>query len=195
MAVIEVERKREIPGTCEAVRARLSELGYREDGTRLEVDTYYSRPDVDFIETVECLRVRQRDGFAEITYKPASGAGTHSATDVISKQETNVVLRGGDQAEDANRLLTAIGMILLARVEKSRTRYRHPDRDHVTISVDMLTGVGTFVETEVNAVDADGATELLERIEQQLGIGACPIVGLPYRDLVLQHGIPQRGDG
>lgn len=45
---------------------------------------------------------RQRDGFAEITYKPASTADTHSACDIIAKRETNVILAGADQAAAAN---------------------------------------------------------------------------------------------
>lgn len=61
-------------------------------GSSVEVDTYDSQPDIDFMATVECLRVRRRDGFAEVTDKPPSTAATHSAVDVIAKPETNVVL-------------------------------------------------------------------------------------------------------
>ncbi|MGQ0717349.1 MAG: class IV adenylate cyclase [Pseudonocardiales bacterium] len=190
MSVIEVERKRELIDTCTAVEARLAELGYREHGCFVEVDTYYSRPEVDYLDTVECLRVRQRDGFAEITYKPASEPSTHSPDDVISKRETNVALSGADQAEAANHLLTAIGMTRLVLVEKSRALYHHPDRDDITVSLDTVSGVGTFIETEVTAVNADGATALLEQVEHQLGLTAHPVVTMPYRDLVLRRDQP-----
>lgn len=163
LSVIEVERKRELVGTCAAVKARLGELGYRAHGCFVEVDTYYSSPEVDYLDTVECLRVRQRDGFAEITYKPASDTSTHSPDNVITKRETNVALRGADQAEAANHLLPAIGMTRLVRVEKSRARYHHPDRDDITVSLDTVSGVGTFIETEVTAVNGNGATALLNR--------------------------------
>lgn len=66
MSQIEVERKRELADPA-ALKARLIAAAYHEAGTSIEVDTYYSRPDRDFMETVECLRVRQRDGFAEVT--------------------------------------------------------------------------------------------------------------------------------
>lgn len=193
MSVIEVERKRELIGTCAVVETRLGELGYRAHGCFVEVDTYYSRPEVDYLDTVECLRVRQRDGFAEITYKPASDPSTHSPDDVISKRETNVALSDADQAEAANHLLTAIGMTCLVRVEKSRARYRHPDRDDVTVNLDTITGVGTFIETEVITVNGNGATTLLEQVEHQLGLTAYPVVSLPYRDLVLQRDRPIDG--
>jgi adenylate cyclase class 2 len=190
MSVIEVERKRELVGTCAAVQARLGELGYRAHGCFVEIDTYYSRPEVDYLDTVECLRVRQQDRFAEITYKPASDTSTHSPDDIISKRETNVVLSGVDQAEAANHLLTAIGMTRLVRVEKSRSLYHHPDRDDITVNLDTVSGVGTFIETEVTAVNGDGATALLEQIEHQLGLTAHPVVSMPYRDLVLRREQP-----
>jgi adenylate cyclase class 2 len=186
MHLIEVERKRELPDS-ETLLARLTELGYRQAGQLTEVDTYYSRPDVDYIETVECLRVRHRDGFAEVTYKPPSTAATHSHTDVIAKRETNVILNGPDQAEAANQLLAAIGMIELVRVEKARTTYRHPHRDDIVVSIDTVAGAGTFVETEVTATETVAATTHLEQVEIELGIADHPVINLPYRDLVIVH--------
>jgi adenylate cyclase class 2 len=189
MTVLEVERKREL-ADAEALTARLVEAKYREAGTTAEIDTYYSRPDIDFLATVECLRVRQRDGFAEITYKPASNAATHSAADIIAKPETNVVLSGPDQGAAATTLLEVLGMVRLCRVEKTRTTFRHPEDDRVTVVIDLIGGVGAFVETEVMAADSDAAAALLDQVERQLGLTGCAAVRLPYRDLVLQHERP-----
>lgn len=186
MNVIEVERKRELVDAT-ALEARLVEAGYREAGTSVEVDTYYSRPDIDFLATVECLRVRQRDGFAEITYKPASTADTHSATDIIAKPEINVILSGPDQATAANTLLDVLGMVRLCRVEKTRATFAHPDRGEATVVIDLVAGVGAFAETEVMADDPDAAAMLLDVMERQLGLAQHPVVRLPYRDLVLRH--------
>ncbi|SDX97031.1 hypothetical protein SAMN05216215_10183 [Saccharopolyspora shandongensis] len=54
---MEVERKRELPSHInpQALINRLVQIGFRDDGHLVEIDTYYSRPDVDFMETVECL--------------------------------------------------------------------------------------------------------------------------------------------
>lgn len=194
MTVIEVERKRELAGAKDVVATRLDDLGYHLRGTFIEVDTYYSSPQVNYLDTVECLRVRQRDSFAEITYKPPSHTGTRSHDDIIAKRETNVTLSGIEQAETANDLLLAIGMIRLVRVEKNRTVYRHPRNTCIAISLDTIGGVGTFIETEVTATHRDDATMLLEETEQQLGLTALPVISLPYRDLVLRHNrfVPQR---
>lgn len=184
MSMIEVERKRELTDTT-ALEARLAGSGYRATGTGIEIDTYYSRPDVDFVATVECLRVRQRAGFAEITYKPASTAGTHTADDIIAKPETNVLLAGPDHATEANALLEMLGMVRLCRVEKTRTAFEHPHCETVTVVIDLVSDLGAFVETEVMAEDPAAAATLLDQVERQLGLAERPMVSRPYRDLVL----------
>ncbi|WP_306369520.1 class IV adenylate cyclase [Nocardiopsis sp. CC223A] len=126
VSLIEIERKRVLEER-EPLERRLAELGFASTGSEVEVDTYYSRPDVDFLETVECLRVREGLGRCEVTYKPASDSSTHGAGGVIAKPETNVALADGEEAAHAHRLLEALGMVLLARVEKSRTSYRVPE--------------------------------------------------------------------
>ncbi|MFI6967308.1 hypothetical protein [Streptomyces sp. NPDC050255] len=57
----------------------------------------------------------------------------------------------------------------------------------MTVSIDTVEGIGTFVETEVNRPTADGAAELIEHIEKQLGTSTLPTVPVPYRDLVMRH--------
>jgi adenylate cyclase class 2 len=182
---IEVERKRQLPDDGAQLAALLVELGWQASEPVMEVDTYYSRPDVDFMVTVECLRVRRRGDFSEITYKPASNATTHSGDDLILKQETNVVLQSAGQAEFADRLLESIGMRLLVRVEKRRRTWQRADHPDVIVAIDTVTGVGTFIETEVLAEDAVGAAALVERIEKELDLTDYSTIDLPYRDLAM----------
>ncbi|EST25414.1 hypothetical protein M878_29150 [Streptomyces roseochromogenus subsp. oscitans DS 12.976] len=184
-SAIEVERKRQLPDDGRQLALLLGELGWKPTHPLTEVDTYYSRPDIDYMATVECLRVRRRGDFAEITYKPPSTAVTHSANGVISKQETNVHLDSASQAALADQLLEYIGMRPLVRVEKNRTTYHHPTQPGVTVSIDMVAGVGAFVETEVISTDVTLATLKVEQTENQLGITDLPPVDLPYRDLAL----------
>ncbi|MFG3495300.1 class IV adenylate cyclase [Streptomyces sp. NPDC047928] len=182
-APVETERKRDAEDCAGLLPGRLSALGYRRSGSYTETDDYYGRPDVDYLRTVECLRVRERDDFCEITYKPAT---TEAATDgIVSKRETNVRLDGAGQGEEARRLLEAIGMVFLARVTKHRSAYTHPVLDEVTVTLDTVEDVGVFVETEVNTSGPAGAAEVLTRVEEELGLHHCPPVLLPYRDLVL----------
>ncbi|GAA1925330.1 CYTH domain-containing protein [Streptantibioticus ferralitis] len=62
MKRIEVERKRQLSDGGERLAGLLVELGRQASGPVTEVDTYFSRRDVDYTQTVECLRVRQRGG-------------------------------------------------------------------------------------------------------------------------------------
>ncbi|MGX4695536.1 class IV adenylate cyclase [Streptomyces sp. JNUCC 63] len=181
---IEVERKRQLPDDGTALKKKLAGLGWTPDQPATEVDTYYSRPDIDYIKTVECLRIRQRGDFVEITYKPASNTATHSTDNVISKPETNLHLMPG-QAQQAERLLESIGMRRLVRIEKHRTTYRHTRTPALTVSIDLVTGVGVFVETEIISNDADAAATIVAQTETELALADCPTVDLPYRDLAL----------
>lgn len=186
MTLTEVERKRALnTGAQAALLDRLHELTFRERARHLETDDYYSRPDVDFMETVECLRVRSRDGFAEITYKPGSTAA-NTTEGMIAKVETNAHLADAEQAAAANQLLTMLGMVHLAQVDKHRVEYAHIEDGDVTIALDTITNIGVFVEVEVLTADPAGAAAVLDRIEHDLGTTELPVVSLPYRDLVMQ---------
>ncbi len=183
--LVEIERKRALEKR-EPLERSLEEWGFVPTGPVVEVDTYYSRPDVDFLETVECLRVRERDGGCEVTYKPASDATTHGTDGVIAKQETNVALADSGQVAHAHRLLEALGMVLLARVEKSRTCYRASEWPELSVVVDTVAGLGSFVETEIiSAGTREDVVRRLEETERLLRLDSHPVVTLPYRDLML----------
>ncbi|MBB6173813.1 adenylate cyclase class 2 [Nocardiopsis mwathae] len=188
MDLVEIERKREIGTAEESVRRHLSEAGWHASGPVVETDDYYSRPDVDFMETVECLRIRRNGASAEVTYEPPTTAVTHSAGDVIAKRETNVAL-GDGQADAAGRLLAALGMVHLVTVAKRRTLYRHPHTPGLTVAIDVVDNVGIFAEVEVLRSEAADGRELLEEIERGLGLTGFPAVDLPYRDLAMARSV------
>lgn len=182
---IEVERKRRLDASAGNLTERLTALGFLATDTTTETDTYYSRPDVDFMVTVECLRVRERGDFTEITYKPPSTLSTHSDSGVISKRETNVVVADGNGRE-ARALLESLGMVELVKVVKNRAAYRRPGEDDVVVTVDTVVGAGVFIETEIMADDQTEAAARLGRVEKELGLDSFEVVPLPYRDLVMQ---------
>lgn len=72
-------------------------FGFELRSSRHEIDTYYYRPDIDFMQAVGRLRVRQRDSFTEVIHKPATTVETHTTNDIIIKPETNIPI----QPEDA----------------------------------------------------------------------------------------------
>ena len=182
---LEIERKRSISGDVDAFVRHLSDHGFREIHASEEVDAYYSRPDVDFRQTIECLRVRERDGFAEITYKPVSTDATHTDSNVITKPETNLQIQHSDAAT-AEQLLVNLGMVHLVTVRKHRRTFKDDAHPDVAVAVDEVEHAGAFVEVETIGDDTAAGLEKVVAVENQLDIGSLAIIDTPYRDIVRQ---------
>ena len=182
--LLEIERKRQLTGDAKELIKQLQDLGFKPKSSRHEIDTYYSRPDVDFIQTVECLRIRQRDGFAEVTYKPATTAATHTKNDVIIKPETNLPIQPGDAAI-AKQLLANLGMVQLVEVNKYRRSFQSPNFPQATVAIDEIKDAGTFVEVEVLSDDETDVLAMISEIEVKLGLESAEVVTRPYRDICI----------
>ena len=182
--LLEIERKRQLTGDAKELIKQLRELGFELQSNLREIDTYYSRPDVDFMQTVECLRIRQRDGFAEVTYKPATTISTHTKNDVIIKPETNLPIQPGGAAT-AKQLLANLGMVQLVEVNKYRRSFQSSDFPQATVAIDEIKDAGTFVEVEVLSDDETGALAMINNIEAELGLNSAEIVTRPYRDICM----------
>ena len=182
--LLEIERKRQLTSDAEELFKQLQDLGFELQSSRHEIDTYYSRPDVDFMQTVECLRIRQRDGFAEVTYKPATTAATHAKNNVIVKPETNLPIQPGDTAT-TKQLLANLGMVQLVEVNKYRRSFQSSDFPQATVAIDEIKDAGTFVEVEVLSDDENSALAMISDIETKLGLDSAEVVTRPYRDICM----------
>lgn len=180
--LIEVENKRELKNV-EKFREILRKNGFVKEYKTREIDTYFSRPDVDFMKTVECLRIREKKEFCELTYKPASSAA-NSTGGTIAKHETNVPISRND-VPVLIELLANLDMKKLAVVDKTRAAFVSRKFPGLTVAIDDLAGVGFFVETEVMSENEKSAREILAAAEKLLGVENFAKVKLPYRDLVM----------
>ncbi len=183
--VLEVERKRTFTGNVDTFIATLRAHGFAQTSQLHENDTYYSRPDVDFMQTVECLRVRERDGFAEVTYKPATSHATSTNDGVIMKPETNLSIAPNDTAT-AKQLLVNLGMIELVTVTKFRRIFTSAAYPSTVIAIDEIANVGTFIETEVTLADKAVALQTVDKLERLLDIDTLPLATKPYRDMCMK---------
>ena len=183
--VLEVERKRTFIGNVDTFIATLRAHGFAQTSQLHENDTYYSRPDVDFMQTVECLRVRERDGFAEVTYKPATSHATSTNDGVIMKPETNLSIAPNDTAT-AKQLLVNLGMIELVTVTKFRRIFTSAAYPSTVIAIDEIANVGTFIETEVTLADKAVALQTVDKLERLLDIDTLPLATKPYRDMCMK---------
>ena len=182
--LLEIERKRQLTDDAKELIKQLRELGFELQSNLHEIDTYYSRPDVDFMQTVECLRIRQRDGFAEVTYKPATTTATHTKNDVIIKPETNLPIQPEDAAT-ARQLLANLGMVQLVEVNKYRRSFQSSDFPQATVAIDEIKDAGTFVEVEVLSDDETSSLAMISDIETKLGLDSAEVVTQPYRDICM----------
>lgn len=183
--LIEVERKRTFTGNVDTFIATLRAHGFTQANQLHENDTYYSRPDVDFMQTVECLRVRERDGFAEVTYKPATSHATSTNNGAIMKPETNLSIAPNDTAT-AKQLLVNLGMIELTTVAKFRRTFASAAYLNAVIAIDEIMDVGTFIETEVTLADKTAALRTINKLERSLGVDVFPLATKPYRDMCME---------
>lgn len=182
----EIERKRAFKGSIAALIESLKRHKFYEYSKLQEVDTYYSRPDIDFMKTVECLRIRERDEFAEITYKPASTDKTQTRDGVTIKPETNLPINASDVVI-AKQLLENIGMIKLVEINKLRHTYISDRNPSIAVSIDKIKGAGTFIETEITSTNKSLALKQIDEIEQILNISDLTVVTRPYRDICMDE--------
>lgn len=161
----EVEHK--APIELETTRARLNELGAIHRDTVEQGDTYFQHPTRDFAESDEALRIRRVRNLDEhesstviLTYK---GPRLEAETKTRKEHETSL----GD-AESASSIFEALGFEPVATVEKRRERW---DLESMTVCLDNVTDLGTFVEIEATVAGADletandRAQELLDALE------------------------------
>ena len=182
--LLEIEHKRRLTSNIEDFIKKLEKFGFELQINLHEIDTYYSRPDVDFMQTVECLRIRQRDGFAELTYKPATTAATHTKNNVIIKPETNLPIQPGDTAI-AKQLLANLGIVRLVEVNKYRRSFQSSDFPQATVAIDEIKNAGTFVEVEVLSDHETSALAMIREIEVELDLNSAEVVTRPYRDICM----------
>ena len=179
----EVERK--APADLDRVRSVLDRAGATREATVEQSDVYFQHPGRDFAQTDEALRLRnERDVDSSgvkrvvLTYKgPRLETGSKTRREI----ETGVA-----DPEATTSILTALGFERVCTVEKRRERWSFRG---VGVSLDRVTGVGTYVEVELESVPEElalaekRATDTLEA----LGIDPSETVQTSYLGFVLER--------
>ena len=176
--MIEYEKKYHLRDK-DALVAKLEELGFEQANQSSQKDVYYTRADVDYMKTKECLRIRTDDNGSELTYKPPTDKKMQESQ-AIWKEETNLDV----DPIAAAQLLDGIGCSELCTVDKSRTSYK---KDRVTVAVDHVVDAGDFVEIEILSETQEELLEQIDSTAEELGVADDDIVTLPYRDLVMGY--------
>ncbi len=165
ISMLEVEAKFAVrdPG---GVRDRLNRQEVRMTRRQQEHDVYYNAPHRDFGKTDEALRVRYDDTGVTATYKgPKVRVGSAKA-----REEFNLAVASGETLEE---ILSHLGFRRAATVSKTREFYEIGD---VTVTLDDVEGLGTFVEIEIlTEDDKEDAADRIGEIAKGLGVDGPPI--------------------
>ena len=172
----EVEIKFRVNNLAELERRLRQRFGNVEFGEPVtESDLFFQHPCRDFVQTDECLRLRERrlsDGSFEhsLTYK-----GPKIDTGTKTRQEIEIPIT---EPEHWERMLAALGFCRWASVQKFRRQIKLTvDHRHINIVFDTLPALPEsrrfFVEIETLAAEAEveECRSLILSIAEQLELG------------------------
>lgn len=185
--MLEVELKASLEGLCgEAVLRQAEQLGFVPGEQVREADVYYNGTERDFRRTDEALRLRRvwelPEGSCEslMTYK---GPKIDRLSNTRTEFETAVA-----DGEITGKILEALGYQAVFTVDKIRRTYR---LDDVTLCMDEVTGLGSFLELETLTPSEDlreaQVGRLLELLEQ-LGVSSERLTRLSYLEMLAGKG-------
>jgi len=157
--VIEVEAKYWSPGNSEVIAA-LVRLGARKLSDLTMEDVYFAHPSREFGKTDEAIRLRKKEDGAELTYK----GPRMKASSMKAREEITLKI---DDPLAAQRILERLGFKESYAVSKKRTTYQ---LDKLRVEVDIVDGLGEFVELEVLTESPETTATLLQMARAELGL-------------------------
>jgi adenylate cyclase class 2 len=175
----------------DAIRKSIIEAGGVELNTETQIDAYYDHPCRSFSETDESVRIRTRrrikgpsitesgHALVEITYKGPK-------VDKTTKTRIEYTVNLSDNAfEPMSQILVNTGFKHVADVVKEREFF---DIDGITVSLDVVTDVGCYIEFELIAEGNDSMEQAREKIlalVRSLGLDDNDSVRESYLELYL----------
>jgi len=170
--MIEIEVK--VKADLKAIEKRLVEEGANLVSEERQIDTYYSAPHKDFAQTDEALRLRSVGRKNTLTYK-----GPRLGT--VSKSRKEIVL--SVPRKPIEELLGSLGFSKFGQVIKSRRNY---ELGSLSVSLDNVKNLGTFMEIEALAEERDFETHERRVIEllEKLGFSQGEIIRQSYLELI-----------
>ena len=165
--MLEVELKFRCDQTDQLV-ADLIRLGAQRGGELRQIDQYFNHPQRDFAQTDEAVRIRDSNGQTSLTYK-----GPLVDRESKTRREIELDLAGEQACEKLGEWLQAVGFRPVLQVEKTRQAWNlHRGGRDVEIALDLVAGLGQFVELETVADEADlaPARALLQGLATDLGL-------------------------
>lgn len=181
--MLEVEVKYRSPPDRAGLTAVLNAWGATLTEPRVDEDHYYNAPDRDFRRTDEAFRLRRIGTRNLLTYK-----GPKIDLETKTRPEIEVPLADGDEpARDAGRMFVSLGFRPVAVVRKRRDVYRVTRGGFVLeVCLDEVDRVGSFVELEIQADEADYERAKAVVLDAARELGLTEMVRKSYLGMVLE---------
>ena len=168
---------------------KLVQLGFKPSSSSEEKDEYFTGADGMFVKDRTCLRIRTKQGGAELTFKGKSRIISGS----YAKVEHNAII-SQDQVEEVKDILSALGYHKYVSVSKNRQTFtQNGEYLKKNVSIDELRGIGTFVELEILADHqkwqnrTEELHKILSELKTEIGGNNFEEAPLPYRDYSAEY--------
>ena len=163
----------------------LKEHGFQEVCCFTQQDEYFNHPERDFRITDEALRIRREQHDNEAVHCCLTYKGTNNSRIGQSRRELETRV---EDEHKMRRILLALGFRSAAEVKKRRKEYKKED---LTVCLDELDGLGSYVELEVvlpeTETGSESATEnRLREFLSELSFIRPAIEPLTYLELVMR---------
>jgi adenylate cyclase class 2 len=122
-------------------------------------DLYLSHPCRDFGRTDEALRLRRENERSILFYK-----GPKVDRETKTREELSTPI---PDPESLTLILKKVGFEKVMEVEKVRRVYL---LNEVEVSLDLVTGLGAFVELEVQDLELEKGRDMLASVMRELGL-------------------------
>ena len=167
----------------ERLQRHLIELGACADPPLEQADIYFAHPTRDFASTDEALRLRQDARGLRITYKGPK-------LDPPRKTREEVEFPITTSLDTATTLLEKLGFSTVARVVKTRRDFRIDPPYPAVVSLDVVAGLGTFCEVEVETESVEAGRRALDSLLDRLGLDDLPLLDESYLEMLLKTPRP-----
>ena len=159
----------ELKATLESLsnaREKLNIMNARKQGTYRQVDTYFN------VQTGR-LKLREIDG------EPTSKLVYYDREDIPDLKESDIIILETDDPESLKAILQR-SLGIKVTVTKLREIYHHQGTQ---IHLDLVEGLGTFIEFERPITDLPEDRRHLEGLMDSLGVGQEDLLTGSYSDL------------
>ena len=180
---VEIKVKIEV-SQIKSIRKVLFALGATFKEKIKEGDSYFTAPHRDFIKTKECLRIRERDDYLELTYK---GPTTKSMDNKKQFWKSEINIPVHSSKKETEMLLKSLNFTKVVEVSKKREKFVLGKQE---ITLDDVENLGWFLEIENTITNKEKRQKALDEniaLLKKLGLDEKNIITEPYRDLVFKQ--------